>query len=615
VGRPSPGRIRGAAGSRLRGAFYVVEEVALSVGRFLARIPRALWGGIQGFWSGLSREGRGRLAAALGTAVLLIVILAAAVPNLPCEFPGGDSCPPADDALELVPSEAAFYAHVNLDRDSEQYERAADIAGRLPTITGEIARRAVALVPGPGGSPPSFARDIEPWLGDEAALATLPGGEGEFGSKLVLLQIGAPEGATRFAARVASGRPQVDTYREVEVSVDRRGLATAQLDGFLAIGTESVVRSVIDTQSGREGASALADDDDAQNARDELPDHRFADAYLSPAAARSLAAPNESLGQLSPLISPEATRGAAAALAADNDELELSVRSVLDTARVRSRPGFFSAFSPFDPTLAGELSTDALAYLGFGDPEGAVKALLAQASAAAPGIASGFEDLVEQLRQSDEIDISTDFLPTLGDEAAFALEPRLEGSESDPTPYLQFIADDVDAERAQRALASLQGPVADAVNPQTGVQAPVFEDTEIEGVDARTLGVSPAVELTYAVFDELATVATSPDGIARLASGDGGLDGTERFEQATEGLSDEPSLFGYFNLAELVAVGERLGLAEDPVYATFALEFRALESLGLAISTAEDALDTDARLTVRPPATDDDETGPPPPSD
>jgi Protein of unknown function (DUF3352) len=614
VGRPSPGRILGATGPRLRGAFYVVEDAAIGVGRFLARIPRALWGGIQGFWSGLSREGRGRLAAALGSAVVLILILAAAVPNLPCEFPGGDSCPPADNAEELVPSEAAFYAHVNLDPDSDQYERAADIAGRLPTITGEIARRAVALVPGPGGSPPSFPRDIEPWLGDEAALATLPGGEGELGSPLVLLQIGDPEGAARFAARVASGRPQVDTYREVEVSVDQRGLATAQLDGFLAIGTESVVRSVIDTQSG-EGASALADDDDAQNARDELPDHRFADAYLSPAGARSLAVPNGSLGQLSPLISPEATRGAAAALAADDDELELSVRSVLDTDHVPSRPGFFSAFSPFDPTLAGELSPDALAYLGFGDPEGAVKALLAQASAATPGIASGFEDLVEQLRQSDEIDISRDFLPTLGDEAAFALEPRLEASESDPTPYLQFIADDVDAERAQRALASLQGPVADAVNAQTGLQTPVFEDPEIEGVDARTLRVSPAVELTYAVFDELATVATSPDGIARLASGDGGLEGSERFEQATEGLSDEPSLFGYFDLAELVAVAERLGLAEDPVYATFALEFRALESLGLAISSSDDSLDTDARLTVRPPATDDDETGPSPPAD
>jgi Protein of unknown function (DUF3352) len=600
VRRPSPGPILAAAGSRLRGALYIVENAAFAVGRFLARVPRAIRGGVRGVWNSLTIQGRRRLVAALGSAVVLILILAAAVPALPCELPGGDSCPPPEDSEEFVPSNAVLYAHVNLDRSSEQYERAADVAASLPTITGEIVRRAVAQIPGPGGGPPAFARDIEPWLGDEAALAVLPGGEGEHGSQVVLLEIGDPEGATEFAAQVASGPPRVDTYREVEVSVDQRGLATAQLDGFLVVGSESVVRSVIDTQSGREGTESLADDDNASEARGELPDHRFADAYLSADGARTLAGPAGPLGQLSPLISPESTRGAAAALAADDGELELAVRSVLDPNRVRSRPDFLAAFSPFDPTLAGKLSADALAYLGIGDPEGAVKALLAQASAAAPGIVSGFEDLAEQLRRTDEIDVSKDFLPALGDEAAFALEPRLSASEADPTPYLQFIADDVDAEPARRALASLQRPIADAFNPQTGLQAPVFEDIEVEGTEAKSLRVSPAVELTYAVIDDLATVATSPDGVARLASGDGGLSDSDRYERATEDLSDEPSLFGYLNLSELVEVGERLGLAEDPVYATFAPEFRALDSLGLAISSSEDSLDSDAHLIVKP---------------
>jgi hypothetical protein len=615
VRRPSPGRILAATGSRLRGALYFVEDAAFVVGRFLARIPRALWGGLRGAWNGLTTQGRRRLVVALGTAVVLIVVLAAAVPSLPCEFPGGDSCPPSDDAEELVPADAVVYAHVDLDRDSEQYERAADVAASLPTITGEIARRAFDLVPGPGGGPPSFARDIEPWVGDEAALAVLPGGEGEFGSQVVLLEIGDPEGATRFARQVASGPSKVDTYREVEVSVDERGLATAQLEGFLVIAGEAFLRSVIDTQSGREGTESLADDENASRARDELPDHRFAEAYLSPDGARSLATPNGELGQLSPLISPEATRGTAASLAADEGELELAVRSVLDPDRVRSRPGFFAAFSPFDPTLDGRLSADALAYLGMGDPEGAVKALLAQASAAAPGIASGFEDLAEDLRRTDEIDISKEFLPALGDEAAFALEPRISASESDPTPYLQFIADDVDPERARKALASLQRPIADAINPQIGLQAPTFEETDVEGVGARILRVSPAVELTYAVLDDLATVATSPDGIARLATGDGGLTDSERFERATDGMTDDPSLFGYFNLSELVAVGERLGLAEDPVYATFAVEFRALDSLGLAISSSEDSLETDARLIVKPAPEPDADEGAPAPTD
>lgn len=613
--RPSPGRILAAAGPRLRGVLYAVEDVVFLVGRFLGRIRRAVGGGLRSFWLGLSGEARRRLAAALGAAVVLLLLLGIAVPSLPCEFPGGDSCPPPDDAEDFVPSDALAYAHVDLDPDSEQYEQAGDVAASLPTITGEIARRALALLTGPRGTVPDFARDLEPWLGDEAAIAALPGG-GRAAQQIDLLEIGNPEGAARFAASLASGRPQPDVYREVEVSVDDRGLATAQLDGFLVIGTEAGVRTVIDTKAGAEGAESLVDDDAASEARDALPDHRFLDAYVSPDGARDLASPAGPLGSFSPLLSPDVTEGAAAALAADGGELELSVRSVLDPDRARSRPGFFAAFAPFDPSLASKLSPEALAYLGIGDPGTAVKALLEQANAAAPGIATGFEDLVDELRRSDEIDVEKDFLPALGEEAAFALEPRSNGVEADPTPYLQFIADDVDSERAQKALASLQRPVAAATDPQTGLQAPSFQATEVEGVEARSMQISSAIELTYAVFDGLATVATSVDGIARLAHGDGGLDESERYERATEGYDDEPSLLAYLDLGELIAVGEQLGLAEDPAYATFASEFRTLEALGLAVEGGEEMLATDARLIVEPPAEQPPaEEGIPQPSD
>jgi Protein of unknown function (DUF3352) len=588
--------------------------VAFVAGRFLGRVPSAVWGGLRSFWLGLSGEGRRRFAAALGAAVALLLLLGVAVPNLPCEFPGGDSCPPPDDAQELVPSDALAYAHVDLDPDSEQYEQAGDVAASLPTITGEIVRRALALLAGPRGTAPDFARDLEPWLGDEAAIAALPV-HARVAQQIDLLEIGDPEGAARFAASLASGRPQTDVYRDVEVSVDDRGLATAQLDGFLVIGTEAGVRTVIDTKSGEEGAESLADDDAASEARDALPDDRFLDAYVSADGARDLAAPAGPLGSFSPLLSPDAAQGAAAALAADDGELELSVRSVLDPDRARSRPGFFAALDPFDPSLASRLSPDALAYLGIGNPGSAVTALLAQATAATPGIATGFEDLVDELRRSDEIDVEKDFLPALGDEAAFALEPRLGGVEADPTPYLQFIADDVDSERAEKALGSLQRPVAAATDPQTGLRAPSFQATGVAGVEARSMQISSAIELTYAVFDGLATVATSVDGIARLAEGDDGLDESERYERATDGYDDEPSLLAYFDLGELIAVGELLGLAEDPAYATFASEFRTLEALGLAVESGEEMLATDARLIVGPPAeqsTEEEEVVPQP---
>ena len=48
-------------------------------------------------------------------------------------------------------------------------------------------------------------------------------------------------------------------------------------------------------------------------------------------------------------------------------------------------------------------------------------------------------------------------------------------------------------------------------------------------------------------------------------------------------------------------MGEQPGLAEDPLYATFAGEFRRLDALGLAV-TDDDVLATDARLLFGEPA-------------
>lgn len=614
VRRPSTGSTQATAGTRLREALSSIEDTLAAVGGFLARVARGFTGALGAFWGDLSIQGRRRLLAALGAAVALLLLLAAVVPSLPCEFPGGDSCPPPDDAIALVPSDALAYAHANLDPDTEQYDDAAGIAESLPVIRQQIAARALGLVPGPRGGAPGFERDIAPWFGGEVALAALPG-RGDRALLLVdLLEVDDADGATAFARELGSGRQRVFEYEGVEISVSggESHVASAQVDGFLALGTPAGVRAVIDA-SGAE-ADSLADDQAASDARNALPDHRLIDAYVSPEGARELASPAGPLGSFSPLISPQATRGAAVALATDGGELELAVRSVLDADRARSQAGFFAAFEPFDPSLASKLSSDALVYVGIGDPGEATRKLLAQAGATAPGIASSFEDLVDQLRRG-EFDLSNDFFPALGDEGAFALEPRTGDTGVDPTPYFQFIADGVDEDRARRALAGLQRPVAAAVEPQSVLQTPSFQDEEVEGVQIRTLPVSGAVELTYAVFDGLATVATSPDGIAKLARGDGGLDESERYRQATNGFDGDPSLLAYFDLGELIAVGERLGLAEDPAYATFAGEFRTLEALGVAISSGEDILRTDARLIVGPPPAEPAEAEAPVPSD
>ncbi len=606
--------------SRIR---YVLADILYVAGRALGRIPRALRDGLRGFWSSLSIVARWRLLGAIAALAALALFLGLAVPTLPCEAPGGDSCPPADDAEDLAPSDALAYVHANLDPDTDEYREAARVAESLPTITRQIAARALALLPGPGGGAPSFADDIEPWFGGEVAVVALPA-RGRGAELVQLLEIDDSDGAAKFAREVAAGTSRTEDYRDVELSVDGQGLATAQVEGFLVTGNEAGVRSVIDTAIGATGADSLADDDAASEVRDELPDHRFAEAYVSREGALELIGrAGGVLGSLEPFVSPQSTEGAALALSADDRELRVAVRSELDPARTKSTPGFFAAFAPFEPQLPDRLSDDALAYLGLGDPQRTVTALLAQASAQAPGIASGFENLVKGLRRDGEIDIERDLLPALGGEAAFALVPRPEeqgggekeatipappGEEPAPTPgagpatpYLEFVANDVDEDHARKALAQLQKPVADAIQPATGLQAPVFEERDVGGVEAQSMRVSPTVELTYAVFDGLAVVATDPAAVSQLADGDGGLDRDDLFERATKDFGDEVSVLAFFDLGQLVAAAEQLGLAEDPAYVAFAPEIRTLSALGIEVDAGEDSLATDARLVVEPP--------------
>lgn len=599
--RVSPRRILAALRTRLADARYAIEDLLYVSGRFLRRVPRAIGRGLSAFWWNLGLPARRRLVAALGTGVAIVLFLGLVVPTLPCQVPGAGPCPPADDAEDLVPSGALAYFHANLDPDSDQYEDAAEAAGDLPTITSQVLADAFALVPGRAGGRSDFARDIAPWFGGQVALAELPARRGA--DRVALLEADDADAAASFAADVAAGQVQTTDHRKVEIAVDANGMATAQAGGFLAIGHERAVRAVVDVATGAEGTSPIAAEPAASEVRAELPDHRLASAYLSPEGAERFVAEGAGpLASLAPFTSPHSTRGVALGLSAGDGELELAVRSAIDPERGRAEPGFFGAFAPFEPELPDRVPEGALAYVGFGDPGGTVEELLSQATAGAPGIAQGFEGLAGALRRDGDVDIERQLLPALGDEAAFVIEPRGEpgDGDGDPAPFLELVARDVDEDRARNALARLQRPIIDAIEPTVSLQAPVFRDLDVSGVEARSLRISPAIELTYAVADGLAVIATDPLGIERLVDGDGALAEADLFERATEGFPDAVSLLAFLDLRGLILVGEQLGLGADPAYGAFASEFRALRTLGLSVDLDDDVLATDARLIVEP---------------
>ncbi len=561
----------------------------------VGRIPTAAGRGVRRFWLSMSVHTRRRLALAVGVLGALLVIAFVAVPALPCQFPGGDVCPPSDDAIHLVPDDALAYVHVNVNPDTEQYKEARDVAARVPALAGQVTDRLLlARVPGPNRSPPDFQRDIAPWFGGQAALAVVPAG-GKAAEEVQLLQVSDEAAASKYADSVAAGTPKTSDYRNVPVSVDRRGLATAIVGGFLAIGRDSGVRAVIDAQSGASGTGSLADDPKATAARDALPAERLADAYLSPdGIAKLVGNPRGPLATLDAAVDPTASDGVAMALVADDQGINVDIRSELNEARAKAQPGFFAAFRQFEPTLTGSLPAGSLAYAGIADPGHALVSLLAQASANQPGLAAGVAALVQRVKQLGKVDLETELFPSLGDEAAFALQPAASGG---GIPYLEFLSSAIDAQRADRALASLQGPIADALNASTG-QPPNFSESKVNGVTAHSMQVSPTVNLTYAIADTVLLIATDPAAVKQLAGDQPSLSGDETFMEATDGLPSSVSLLAYFNLGGLITLGEQAGLAQDPAYEAFAPEIRRLQALGLSVQASPTQLATDVRLIV-----------------
>jgi hypothetical protein len=309
----------------------------------------------------------------LGGALIVAVVVGLAlllIPRLPCEFPGGDACAPPDEAAELVPADAQLYLHANLEADSEPYQRADEIAESVPRFSAELINRLARDLSDGRISSRSFEDDVRPWFGGELAYALLDAEE-----EVVLLEVA--EGDDEAAAKYADGLRKPTRggdekpleHEGTEITIDRGGLGTAQVEGFLAVGPADGIRALIDTAAEIDGADSLAESEPAQEVRDELPEARLLELYASEEGAdRALAALGNAPARLSALQAPGSIRALAASLGAEEaGELELALRGELD-AEAAFAEKLAAALEPFEPALPARLPAQTLAYAGVGDP-------------------------------------------------------------------------------------------------------------------------------------------------------------------------------------------------------------------------------------------------------
>jgi hypothetical protein len=469
-----------------------------------------------------------------GSVALLLAIVGIAVLDALAD-PG-----PGGHAAELVPASALAFARLDTDPDDPDARRLTSLAPKLPGYTAARDAALKAVSPAPGAF--DLQRDVRPWLGDEAAAALVDLGGGRFGS-LVIASVRDEPKAEALLQRVGGARPAT-RYRDTVVRRFGGGNAAAFVRGFLVAGPELAVQRSIDVARG--DAPALAGAVDFERALAGA--RRPAEVYVAPRGLRTVTGGVPRA--IAALLDQPGLRALGAAAAADGRGLRIRARSV-GTGKPR---GTVSA-------LAARVPAGAIAMLAAPD------ASAAAAAAARVGGAGVLDSVRRVLSTEASLDADRDLLGHLQGFTAWIAPGAA-------APMIGLAAHTDDPNALREVLARVQDPVARALAADPDAPG-AFDSKEVAGVDAFTLRVSDGFQPTYAISGDTVVAATDPRAVgAFLTRGGARLTATPTFRAAIPSIPTGIEALGFFDVRQLLALGEQTGLtAEDlrPVRAASAV--------------------------------------------
>ena len=508
----------------------------------------------------------GRLLRAQGTfdRIALAVLVVGAI-VLAASLAGGSDDDSGDGAVDLVPATALVYAHASVEPGSDQWRYAGEIVQKLPTL--RRLRRTALQSLSRGGRELDFDTSVRPWIGDEAALALLP--DGRRASSLILLRVSDQAGARSFLQ--GAGRARESRHRGVTVR-SYGDLATAFVDDFLAIGRPVHVRAAIDTR----GRRSLGDEALFREAVEKLQtDDPLAYGYAPQQGVNRLLRQQGGLvARVGGLLERPGLRAAAAGVHAEAGGLRASVSSVLIPAAGERATGF-------EPTLIAQVPAGTIAYLGARGLD-SIFDLLAEIGAAG----SVERVLGRELGSVGRRTLLNAIEPLLGKESALVVTPPAS------LPVISLVVANTTREEGGEVVVALQPLLSRLLRAPSGAgQVPTLEPRRIAGVEAVTLRVSPALELTYAAFDDKLVVSTSPEGVRRLRAGGPSLEDNASFAPGLRDFLQRPSSVVFLDLRRLTALAERAGLGETPDYRAVRQDVTRVGAVS-AVTTSERSAQT-----------------------
>jgi len=134
-------------------------------------------------------------------------------------------------------------------------------------------------------------------------------------------------------------------------------------------------------------------------------------------------------------------------------------------------------------------------------------------------------------------------------------------------PVVTLVVDRLDARDTDRLLARLAPLLTRLAGraPEAG-RVPTLEPVRVAGVEAVTLRIGPALELTYAVFGGRAVVSTSPAGIRTVKLKRSRLVDNDLFAPGMRVDLERVSSVLFLDLEQLLALGQQAGLGDSPGY-------------------------------------------------
>jgi hypothetical protein len=337
---------------------------------------------------------------------LLLTIAALSVIAVPVAGCGGDD-EAASGASELVPAGAVLYAEATLKPEGDQKEAIDSILAKFPGggESGDKLKDLIEKGLRESNAPISFKKDIEPWLGDEAAFFTSAAGQiGQPTAAAGLVATDDEDAARDALEKSAEGKTREKSYKDVDYLIDESGDAGAVFDGFVVLGSEAGVKAAIDASK---GGPKLSDDEDYKNAIEKASDDRLGLFYVnSPQVVKTM---EQTGGSAVPDSFKKLFNEPVVATAdADNDGVTLEGTIPEDLGRA-------FAFAGQGSDLLTDMPGDS--WLAFAQTDfGKLLDFYVDAFA---GVAGGRDAIEQQFKAATGLDLQKDVLDWMGDFAIF----------------------------------------------------------------------------------------------------------------------------------------------------------------------------------------------------